>query len=248
MAISAVVCQELQSYLDSQLAGTTILKLKLASPEPHLSESIGTANKELREKCHISSNPDLGGWSFLQALSNNSQSHKESSYVPPLMKRSSSKFSEKSLELCTENLGSETGTDITERGFFSFSSTDLESRKSPTREQIKSRQYMGSRNVNSRNFPPPLTTIREVAIEEREEDDEFENEASDDDEEEEEEEEEEEDEELEQEENDEDVDGNSFNGGLKMGTEKFQTPSRCKEGGHGNEGLCNWEPFWVATS
>lgn len=45
------------------------------------------------------------------------------------------------------------------------------------------------------------------------------------------------------------MDGNRKDVEAEMGMEKFQRPSRCKEGGHGTDnGLCNWEPFWVATS
>ncbi|XP_059649979.1 protein FANTASTIC FOUR 3-like [Cornus florida] len=330
----AVMSQGLQSCLESQLIETRTLRLKLASPRPHLSESIiDTATEQLEEKCQykeinkkalyasedhlMSSNLEVGGWSFLQALSNTTQSDpkeemsKESPYVPPLGKRSSSILSDKSLELCTENLGSETGTDIVESSIFSFPSLDCEGGKSPTREQPKSRQCVESRKVSARNFPPPLTTMSSAnpvrirphreggrliinaveapspyaylqaersngrlrlsflkdcdgttfdsevaaAVENDESSEEnekgvFENEAND-------EEQEEEEEEFEEQEDDggesvacveKDMDGNSIDAGVEMGVEKFQRPTRCKEGGRGKEGLCNWEPLWVATT
>ncbi|XP_022722102.1 protein FANTASTIC FOUR 3-like [Durio zibethinus] len=112
----------------------------------------------------ISSNPDMGGWSFLQALSNGPQStkkivEKENTYVHPLLNRSLSTLSKRSLELCTENLGNETGSDILEDNIFSLSSSDSEGGNSPTRKQSKSRQLLGAEKAISRNFPPPLTTI-----------------------------------------------------------------------------------------
>lgn len=120
----------------------------------------------------ISNKTDLscGGWSFLQALSNVSHGdNKESIYVHPQTKRSSLILSEKSLQLCTENLGSETGTDIVENGIdllSSSSSSSLESNTesagdSPTREEIKAaRGVFGGKRNKRRDFPPPLTTIR----------------------------------------------------------------------------------------
>ncbi|KAK9288588.1 hypothetical protein L1049_017047 [Liquidambar formosana] len=216
--MSTVVCQGFQSCLESQFAEPRTLRLRLASPTPNFSQSLELAlkscmldsdSKQLRENCHyddisnsypadtpIASNPDLGGWSFIQALSNTSKSpqeameKEENSYVHPLVKRSSSSLSDKSLELCTENLGSETGTDTvdnsifsysvsdSEGGFsptreqpksrqlwgdnsiFSYSSSDSEGGFSPTREQPKSRQLWGAKKADSRKFPPPLTTIR----------------------------------------------------------------------------------------
>ncbi|GFY85071.1 hypothetical protein Acr_03g0018450 [Actinidia rufa] len=144
--MSTVVCQGLQNCLESQLIETRILRLKVASsPKP--------------------SNPDLGGWSFLQSLSNSNSNStqipkqacdKETFYVHPMAKQSSSILSCKSLELCTENLGSETGTDMTESDILSLSppASVGGERESPVREQPKSRK-----TSSSRNFPPPLTTM-----------------------------------------------------------------------------------------
>ncbi|KAH0782135.1 hypothetical protein KY290_001733 [Solanum tuberosum] len=118
-----------------------------------------------------------GGWSSLQNLSNMS---KESGiYVHPLSKKCSysSRLSEKSLQLCTESLGSETGTDIIDTNILSFSSSYSRIEKSisplPTTTTINDDYMMtsSSRNckVNKRRsnsssinkkFPPPLTTIR----------------------------------------------------------------------------------------
>ncbi|KAH0730714.1 hypothetical protein KY285_001624 [Solanum tuberosum] len=119
-----------------------------------------------------------GGWSSVQNLSNIS---KESGiYVHPLSKKCSysSRLSEKSLQLCTESLGSETGTDIIDTNILSFSSSYSRIEKSisppPTTTTTINDDYMmtsSSRNCNvnkrrsnsssiNKKFPPPLTTIR----------------------------------------------------------------------------------------
>ncbi|XWS54015.1 hypothetical protein CRYUN_Cryun10bG0051700 [Craigia yunnanensis] len=187
--MATMVClQGLQSCLESQLVEPRAIRLTLSSARSRFCQPLELAikscyfdsnTKEIDEECcyeevskktdflhgkHTSSYPDLGGWSFLQALSNGPQPSKEiveqeNTHVHPLVKRSLSTLSDKSLELCTENLGNETGSDILEDNIFSLSSSDSESGNSPTRKQHKSRQLLGTKKAISRNFPPPLTTI-----------------------------------------------------------------------------------------
>lgn len=100
-------------------------------------------------------------------------------YVHPLLKKSSSTLSEKSLEICTENLGSETGSD----GFSSYSSSEVNSEASDFDKEEESRQedvknYLGEElpvpvvakyNYSAaadkkmmqkrRSFPPPLSSL-----------------------------------------------------------------------------------------
>ncbi|XAR57223.1 hypothetical protein NMG60_11025284 [Bertholletia excelsa] len=109
---------------------------------------------------------DLGGWSFLQDLSTTSQGFKrpdkESVYVPPMAKRSSSSLSNESLELCTENLGSETGSETSKGSIFSDRLPDFEVGEAPAAARGPPRMHrrLDSRKVdNSPNFPPPLTTM-----------------------------------------------------------------------------------------
>ncbi|KAL0548271.1 hypothetical protein IC582_012719 [Cucumis melo] len=78
----------------------------------------------------------------------------QSDYVHPLVKRSRSALSDKSLALCTENLGNETGVDFVEDAVFS----DLKNERSPMRKRVKSNGNQG----NNKDFPPPLTTIAGV--------------------------------------------------------------------------------------
>ncbi|KAK2969450.1 hypothetical protein RJ640_011347 [Escallonia rubra] len=324
--MSTVVCHGLQSCLEStQLVETTTLRLKLVAPKtlgvnrvPCTLDSDTTEYIEKSHAIHVSdnhmpTNVDSGGWDFLYSLSNTSQSPKkamdsDTSYVHPWASQSSSlRLSEKSLGICTENLGSETGSDTSETSIFSFPSSNSDSGTSPRREREYSRPPVEPRKIQSRNFPPPLTSIsssnslqvrphreggrliikavesplmhpylqaershgrlrlsflksceevNEVGEignnsnnEENQEYDEEECEEQVDDE-------EEENEELVNEEEEEingaymgrDMTGNRFGVGQESGMGKYHRPSRCKESGHCNKGLCNWEPLWVATS
>ncbi|KAL8100768.1 protein FAF-like, chloroplastic [Apium graveolens] len=97
-------------------------------------------------------------------------------YVHPLLKKSNSALSEKSLEICTENLGSETGSDG-----FSYLSSEVNSEASDFDKEEESRQedvknYLGEElpvvakyNYSAaadkkmmqkhRSFPPPLSSL-----------------------------------------------------------------------------------------
>ncbi|CAN4113436.1 unnamed protein product [Withania somnifera] len=189
--MSTIVYQGiLQSCFDSQIIETTTLKLKVPSS---LEFGRGENNLDnVKEKCSYqvtkkssttaTTNLDLGDWTSLQNLSKESTLDKESGiYVHPLSKRS--RFSDKSLQLCTESLGSETGTDIIDTSIFSFSSSysRIEKSTSPSSttinndhltmtnqlsESSSSTWSSDYRVINSNNkkscrkFPPPLTTIR----------------------------------------------------------------------------------------
>ncbi|CAN4097683.1 unnamed protein product [Withania somnifera] len=156
--MSTIVYQDLQSFSDSNIIKTTTLKLKVPTPTtivettlPH-PENITSTN----EKC----------WSSLRSLSTNYSKEKENSYIHPLSKRplSSSRLSEKSLALCTENLGSENGTDhIIGSSIFSFSSHESKTKQSPSSVRVES-NYNKVMTYNTsescRKFPPPLTTLR----------------------------------------------------------------------------------------
>ncbi|KAK7253176.1 hypothetical protein RIF29_37677 [Crotalaria pallida] len=169
-----IVCHGLQSCLESQLVESRIHTLMLPSPKPHTppSQTIDLPFKSCLwdpstkphcdENSHKSdtthhSNPDDqgGGWNFLQALSNVSEDKETTpTYVHPQVMYSSVRLSPKSLELCTENLGNETGTDDMLENEFDLLSSSW------TREQRKSSQLLRAEKVKTKNFPPPLTTIR----------------------------------------------------------------------------------------
>ncbi|XP_059302446.1 protein FANTASTIC FOUR 3-like [Lycium ferocissimum] len=164
--MSIIVYQDLQSCCESHIIETTTLNLKVPTPTPIVETTLPHLQSNLEnitnEKC----------WSSLQSLSTNSK-EKENTYVHPLSKRhsSSSRLSEKSLALCTENLGSETGTDQTiESSIFSFSSHESKTEKSPTLipktdTQVESPSSNYSKVIthnteSCRKLPPPLTTLR----------------------------------------------------------------------------------------
>lgn len=306
--MSTIVYQDLQSCSESNIIKTTTLKLKIPTPTtiveitlPH-TENITSTN----EKC----------WSSLRSLSANYSKEKENSYVHPLSKRppSSSRLSEKSLALCTENLGSETGTDqSTDSNIFSFSSHESKTAQSlsSTRGESNYNKMMTCNSIEScRKFPPPLTTLRgSNAIQVRPhreggrlvikaieapkvgayfhaersngrlrlcflndgcsvsnfdltemigedtgeievENDMLEREISN-------EEDEEEEDDMEEREDEEengmymkrDMDGNSYDVEVEIGTGNCQRIRRCKEGRQGNNKFCDWRnSLWVATS
>ncbi|KAJ8899454.1 hypothetical protein K2173_018428 [Erythroxylum novogranatense] len=279
---SSSYCQGLQSCLEpTRLVEQRVLKLKMAPLTFNISGS--TADN----KSHT--NVDNGGWSFLQCLATKTSQTSEGDkvYTPPNVKRSHSSLSEKSLDMCTESLGSETGCGASEITI-EMTLVSLENSNYHARERSKLREER--RNKRSSSFPPPLTSIsgstavqvkphreggrlvlKAVAVpsnhtyfhversngrlklhlmkhcyqgysnnehgEASEEEEEEEEEAYD----------EEEITNCDVEDEDEDEDGNNGNAADEMGMGKLPSPSRCKEGGSGNQSLLNWEPFWVAT-
>ncbi|KAF2314881.1 hypothetical protein GH714_037039 [Hevea brasiliensis] len=147
-----------------------VLRLTLAPPKSNISRCSPPEVKSFvphsdGDSKSTNDNVDKGGWSFLQSLDiNTAPSTRETTeedkiYIPPNFKPSSSMLSEKSLEMCTENLGSETGNDggesSDEMALLSLSNINHES----PREKSK---FRGSRRIMSRSasFPPPLTSIR----------------------------------------------------------------------------------------
>ncbi|KAL1203308.1 Protein FANTASTIC FOUR 3 [Cardamine amara subsp. amara] len=176
---TVVYQQGFQSYLESQLNEPRALRLRLSSPNPHFSQPFGFALKShlldspntedtrnrQDDKPHASSDSDSDstGWSFLQSLSSGSSastkttsSDKEKAYV----QRPSScrTLSDQSLALCTENLGSESGSDVTDvEDLFSLDVQTKNVGETTTETRpLKSRK----RNVSPSDLPPPLTTMR----------------------------------------------------------------------------------------
>ncbi|KAK8718035.1 hypothetical protein V6N13_045284 [Hibiscus sabdariffa] len=100
---------------------------------------------------------DFGGWSFLQSLDSckDSTEHKEI-YVHPLAKSSACNLSDKSLDMCTESLGSETGSEIGDcSDDILFLSSETVGCDSPKRRENSVSRGMSRSSI----FPPPLTSI-----------------------------------------------------------------------------------------
>ncbi|XP_077240207.1 protein FANTASTIC FOUR 3-like [Tasmannia lanceolata] len=158
--MSSTVIQGLQSCLEPRLLEQRALLLKLFAPKPHVKKSENPTIKD-QEKCNPS-NPEKTFFS-IQSLGNtcpNPNEPKQSFYLPPL---SSLTLSKKSLELCTENLGCETGTDITQNTPLPFSSSYSSSVVGGERGERRIRQKnhpipMYKRD-NKGSFPPPLRSI-----------------------------------------------------------------------------------------
>ncbi|QCE08368.1 protein FANTASTIC FOUR 3-like [Vigna unguiculata] len=173
--MAAIVCHGLQSH--SQLAESIALKLRLPASKPNPPQFFkssfwdSNSNSNSTFKPHTEENNNstprtpsnpTSSWTFLEALSNVSKqpSQEQTTYVHPHQKRSSLTLSPRSLQLCTENLGNESGSDSDESSIDMLSAV---STISGTREQTQegqTRQLSTARKAKAQNFPPPLTTIR----------------------------------------------------------------------------------------
>ncbi|XAR54637.1 hypothetical protein NMG60_11029866 [Bertholletia excelsa] len=184
-AMATAVCRGLQSCIDPHHLPEppTVLHLHLTPrPKPCFPEPVITQCKSFAGG---------GGWSFLQALAAATQSpttaapDRESPYVPPTAKRSCPALRGRSLDLCTENLGSETGSDTAGTdGNSDFPLSLPEFQEAPATPRChavsvksshtcdfqlhealaKPRRHVGSgpRLFGSRDFPPPLTSSLRV--------------------------------------------------------------------------------------
>ncbi|KAL8158174.1 hypothetical protein AgCh_002746 [Apium graveolens] len=130
---STIVYQGSQSCFEPQHTQNKPLRLTLAAPKlSGIKNTISTEENTSRN--------------FLESLSNCSQTPKKTFNAEKF--HPSLRLSQKSLELCTENLGSETGSDdIGDLDILSFTSFESRSVKSLTKK------------AKTRSFPPPLTTI-----------------------------------------------------------------------------------------
>lgn len=110
-------------------------------------------------------------WTSIQARkSKQLETPKQEPYIHPLIRQSSSLLSQKSLETCTESLGSETGSN----DFFSSDDElDFLSKAKEIKQDLDQRNECGFKKLSTvnyhcsisrrsstpRSFPPPLTSI-----------------------------------------------------------------------------------------
>ncbi|XP_057450290.1 protein FANTASTIC FOUR 3 [Lotus japonicus] len=171
--MAAIVFNGFQSRMESQLAESRLHKLiRLPSPKPLTPpqpidlpfkscfwETKTEENNLKTENFHHNTMPSIANtnqcaFSSIQSLSPVSRGPKEPTYVHPQVKKSSLRLSLRSLELCTENLGNETGSD-------DVTDIDIDMLCFGTGEQSKKpRQVLETKKVKPQNFPPPLTTMR----------------------------------------------------------------------------------------
>ncbi|CAA7047115.1 unnamed protein product [Microthlaspi erraticum] len=123
-----------------------------------MSVIVGQAFEHFPKKQIISPNADVGGWSFLQSLcetkgivGNKEDNTKKTAYVHPVEKRSVSNLS---LEMCTETLGTENGSDSGD----DISLLALDATKIPTSPLTTRPQEETNYTVRESSFPPPLNS------------------------------------------------------------------------------------------
>lgn len=188
--MSTSICQGLQSCLQPGVIEPRVLRLKLALPNSNLSLSTPWNKPDKLEGQDHHQNDDINefhdvnkkkikkgvdkndnnddmmkndGLSFLQALTAKNDTGTEYVYVHPMVKRSASMLSAKSLEMCTESLGSETGSDTGDS-----SGDEMSMLSAAATATVTARQRPGAREVVlsppkrlscSRSFPPPLNSV-----------------------------------------------------------------------------------------
>ncbi|XP_071719363.1 protein FANTASTIC FOUR 2-like [Rutidosis leptorrhynchoides] len=155
--MAIVVCQGLQSCLEPMKIESVVTTQNLSS-KPVL--MIQKPKLDANTKNSESVNKAIG-WSFLSILEKPSSNvvKNEEVYIHPMAKRSASTLSNMSLEMCTESLGTETGSDVSESSD-EFNSAEIERFGSfvRTKSQNFDRKMLSHRRVNG-GFPPPLTSI-----------------------------------------------------------------------------------------
>lgn len=275
-----MVCPGVQSCFEHLAFEPYGLEHKINQPKPNQwpeiplilenqnerQEKINNKNKTPSNNSDQKNNTgDASAWNIIESLSNKNEkaNQDENVYVHPLVKKPSS-LSLKSLEMCTESLGSETGDE------FSLSLSPKTNEE--YRQMWRLKYEMSTKKVSgSTNFPPPLSSItgsdsvqvtphreggrlvlkaatgspcssyfqaervdgrlRLCLVEDNyESDGEYELQAE------------------EEEYDDDDENENSENFMCEMEIGDRLVPRRCKESGHENKGMPNWEPCWVAIS
>ncbi|XP_028789285.1 protein FANTASTIC FOUR 1-like [Neltuma alba] len=163
---SSSVCQGFRSCLEPWPVEPQILRLKLAPPASlSLSESQEKSSTNDEISTRMDNNADKGGWSFLLPLKKTEDPQSQNVYVHPAVKHSSSKLTGKSLEMCTESLGCETGSDNASGNLdeFSFLSSENSTTCFSRQTSEPCRSYSMSRRMKrSNSFPPPLTSITDL--------------------------------------------------------------------------------------
>ncbi|KAI3896625.1 hypothetical protein MKW92_013062 [Papaver armeniacum] len=174
--MSSVVCQNFQSCFETRTLGLQVSSNQLAflcdMRSPTVSESRFNTEQPQKYYNHGNNNTykqkttNSDSWSSIESITKVDEKKEKSTYIHPMVKRSSSALSGKSLELCTETLGCETGTNVDDDNVSfstsSMSSDSVESCRSPARKTSNPQQCsMHEKAITSprRSFPPPLTSI-----------------------------------------------------------------------------------------
>lgn len=151
MTSTCTLYQGMQSCLEP-----TLVMNKLAPPR----SSFPQKSKILEKEGEIEEeNDNVGGWSFIQALANPCQYSRKGDPEDEVYVHSLVKLNTKSLKMCTESLGSETGSDIS--GNIDEFSSFLSERETDSFHGVqrsKCREF--AKKINkAASFPPPLTSM-----------------------------------------------------------------------------------------
>ncbi|GJZ68262.1 FANTASTIC FOUR 1-like protein [Tanacetum coccineum] len=156
--MASVVCQGLQACIKPPLIETTILTHNSSSkPTQENQKPILEVNSNNGE----SFSKKKGWTTFLSVLEKPSLNYikSEEVYVHPMVKRSASALSSVSLEMCTESLGTETGSDVSESSD-EFTLEEREKYRSLMRSKARAfDRKMVSQRKGGGGLPPPLTSI-----------------------------------------------------------------------------------------
>ncbi|XP_016494373.1 protein FAF-like, chloroplastic [Nicotiana tabacum] len=132
------------------------------------------SSKDLAVVSAADHSSSLDVWSSIlsKKKDDDDMSNLETPYIHPLVKRSTSSLSEKSLEICTENLGSETGSDTfssytpSETGDVAEEDKDDQQQQqqycySQSSEELRVVKYNYSKKSSSfpKSFPPPIPSL-----------------------------------------------------------------------------------------
>ncbi|KAE8647326.1 hypothetical protein Csa_003510 [Cucumis sativus] len=144
------VCQGLQSHVESH-----VLSLQLFPQEASYPTTNRVSQRKYEKEVEANSKNDenIKMWSFLQPLSSGHQEEDEM-YIT----HSFTRLSKKSLEMCTESLGSESGSNMGENDIsLSTLISDEDFRSNVRRNSTLSSHRKAIRKYTT--YPPPLTSI-----------------------------------------------------------------------------------------
>ncbi|XP_010486084.1 PREDICTED: protein FANTASTIC FOUR 4-like [Camelina sativa] len=167
-----------QSYFESQHFEPRALRLRLSSPNnlhlstplrSHFQEDSSVTPQDNTTTTNAASLPssspkpdsNSASWSFLESLSNSSSNDEEKKTLSVFQSPSSRRtLSDESLALCTESLGSETGSDIIHEDEFLFSvSSELQAMETKTASATSRSSRQDKRRNMMASLPPPLTSM-----------------------------------------------------------------------------------------
>ncbi|KAK1420510.1 hypothetical protein QVD17_22169 [Tagetes erecta] len=149
--MTSVVYQGLQSCLEPPLIESIVLTTKLPSKQEL---ECNSSNGE-----SVNKNNGRGFFNVLENMTSKHVENEQEVYVHPMVKRSASALSTMSLEMCTESLGTETGSDVSESSDeFNWEERERFGGLRRSKSMNFDRKMINHRKSGG-NFPPPLTSI-----------------------------------------------------------------------------------------